>query len=78
MNSDKEKLNSVLRQVRDLDYNFEISDEHNIYDDLGADSLGSVELIMGLESEYDIEISDDEIDDIVTVGQIAQLIKNLS
>lgn len=38
-------------------------------DDLGADSLDTVELVMAFEEEFDIEISDDQADGIQTVGQ---------
>ena len=43
-------------------------------DDLGADSLDLVELVMALEEEFDIEVSEDELKDIRTVGQAFELI----
>ena len=44
-------------------------------DDLGADSLDIVELIMGLETEFDIEIPDEEAESIRTVGDAVDYIK---
>ncbi len=44
-------------------------------DDLGADSLDIVELIMGLETEFDIEIPDEEAEKIRTVGDAVNYIK---
>ncbi len=44
-------------------------------DDLGADSLDIVELIMGLESEFEIEIPDEEAEKIRTVGDAVNYIK---
>ena len=41
--------------------------EQSFQDDLGADSLDAVELIMSLEEEFDIEIPDDEVETITTV-----------
>ena len=43
-------------------------------DDLGADSLDLVELVMALEEEFDIEVGEDELKDIRTVGQAFELI----
>ena len=43
-------------------------------DDLGADSLDTVELVMAFEEEFDIEIPDDEVEKIVTVGDAVKLI----
>ena len=45
-------------------------------DDLGADSLDIVELIMGLETEFDIEIPDEEAESIRTVGDAVNYIKD--
>ena len=44
-------------------------------DDLGADSLDIVELIMGLETEFDLEIPDEEAEKIRTVGDAVNYIK---
>jgi len=43
-------------------------------DDLGADSLDLVELVMALEEEFDIEVGEDELKNIRTVGQAFELI----
>ena len=45
-------------------------------DDLGADSLDIVELIMALEEEFDLEIPDAEAEKIVTVSDVVEYIKN--
>jgi acyl carrier protein len=56
-----------------------INDETTFQDDLGADSLDEVELVMELEEEFDILIADDEAEVCKTVGQaIALLEKRLS
>ena len=49
--------------------------EASFVDDLGADSLDIVELIMGLETEFDIEIPDEEAEKIRTVGDAVSYIK---
>ena len=45
-------------------------------DDLGADSLDIVELIMSLEEEFDIQIPDNDAEKIATVGDVVEYIKN--
>lgn len=45
-------------------------------DDLGADSLDIVELVMEIEDEFDIEIADEDAEKIVTVGDAVEYIKN--
>ena len=45
-------------------------------DDLGADSLAIVELIMALEEEFDIEIPDSDAEKVVTVGDVVEYIKD--
>jgi len=56
----------------------DISMEASFIDDLGADSLDIVELIMALEEEFDIEIPDSEAEKISTVGDAVDYIKNNS
>ena len=49
--------------------------EASFIDDLGADSLDIVELIMALEEEFDTEIPDSDAEKIVTVGDVVEYIK---
>lgn len=53
-----------------------VTDEASFIDDLGADSLDIVELIMALEEEFDIEIPDSEAEKVATVGDVVEYIKN--
>ncbi len=53
----------------------EIKMESSFVDDLGADSLDIVELIMALEEEFDIEIPDEDAEKISTVGDVVEYIK---
>lgn len=53
----------------------EVKEEASFKDDLGADSLDVVELVMELEDEFDMEISDDDAEKIVTVGDAVNYIK---
>jgi len=54
----------------------EITMESSFIDDLGADSLDIVELLMALEEEFDIEIPDEEAEKLSTVGDVVEYIKN--
>lgn len=54
----------------------DIALESSFIDDLGADSLDIVELIMALEEEFDLEIPDSEAEKITTVGDAVEYIKN--
>lgn len=54
----------------------EILMESSFIDDLGADSLDIVELLMALEEEFDIEIPDEEAEKLLTVGDVVEYIKN--
>ena len=50
--------------------------EASFIDDLGADSLDIVELIMALEEEFDMEIPDSDAEKVVTVGDVVDYIKD--
>ncbi|MBP3284082.1 MAG: acyl carrier protein [Clostridia bacterium] len=53
----------------------EVTMESSFIDDLGADSLDIVELIMALEEEFDTEVPDEEAEKITTVGDVVEYIK---
>ena len=53
-----------------------VTAETSFIDDLGADSLDIVELIMALEEEFDLQIPDSEAEKITTVGDVIEYIKN--
>ena len=53
-----------------------VSMEASFIDDLGADSLDIVELIMALEEEFDTEIPDADAEKVVTVGDVVDYIKD--
>ena len=53
-----------------------ITMEASFIDDLGADSLDIVELIMALEEEFDTEIPDEDAEKVVTVGDVVEYIKD--
>ena len=51
-----------------------VTEEASFTDDLGADSLDTVELVMALEEEFDIEIPDEAAQGVKTVGDVIELI----
>ena len=53
-----------------------VTAETSFIDDLGADSLDIVELIMALEEEFDLQIPDSEAEKIATVGDVIEYIKS--
>ena len=53
-----------------------VTDEASFIDDLGADSLDTVELVMAFEEEFGSEISDSEAEKILTVGDAIRFIEN--
>ena len=56
----------------------EIKNESSFIDDLGADSLDTVELVMALEEEFEIEISDEHAENILTVQSAIDFINKNS
>ncbi|MBQ6372634.1 MAG: acyl carrier protein [Oscillospiraceae bacterium] len=71
-----EKVQKVIAEQLEIDP-ATITPETNIYDDLGADSLDAVELVMSLEDEYGITITDEAANDLVTVGKIAEYLERV-
>ncbi len=63
--------------IEQLDCNpAEVKDDSKFIEDLGADSLDVVELVMALEEKFDIEISDEDAEGILTVNDAIKYIEN--
>lgn len=71
-----EKVRSALAKQFEIDPET-ITAETNLIDDLGADSLDVVELIMSLEDEFGIAISDEDAAQLYTVGRIVDYLEKL-
>ena len=72
---DKAKVIELIVEQLDADSD-NISDDDSFMDDLGADSLDTVELIMAFEEEFDIEISDEDAENIRTVGDVLKYLED--
>ena len=70
-----EKVREILVDQLDVDEDA-VTMEASIQNDLGADSLDIVDLVMSLEEEFDCEIPDEEIENIKTVGDIVKYIES--
>ncbi|KRQ86950.1 Acyl carrier protein [Caloramator mitchellensis] len=69
-----EKVKERISDILGVDTDDITMDSHFI-DDLGADSLDIVELIMALEEDFDLEIPDEDAEKIQTVGDVVEYIK---
>ena len=69
-----EKVKKILMEQLDVDEGA-ISLDSSVIDDLGADSLDIVDMVMSLEEEFDMEVPDDEIETMKTVGDIVKFIE---
>ena len=71
----EEKVRGIVAKQLGLGED-EVNNESSFIDDLGADSLDTVELVMSFEEEFDIEISDDEAENILTVQAAIDHVNN--
>lgn len=69
-----EKMKKILAEQLDADID-SITMDTDIQDDLGADSLDVVEMLMSIEDEFEIEIPDDQIENLKTVGSVVEYIQ---
>ena len=72
----KDKVIELIATQFNLDEN-ELDLENSFKDDLNADSLDLVELIMTLEDEFSLEVEDEDVDSIKTIGDAIDYIKDL-
>lgn len=70
-----EKLKQIIADVLSVDPE-EVKMETTFTDDLGADSLDVYQIIMGIEEEFDITVSEELAENIKTVEEAVELIKN--
>ena len=70
-----EKVKVILAEQFDVDED-SLQNDTDLQDDLGADSLDVVDLLMSIEDEFEIEIPDEEIENIRTVGELVNYIEN--
>ena len=70
-----EKIRDIIVEQLDLDDSDSLTMETSLKDDLDADSLDAVEVIMALEEEFDIEIPDEEAENLKTIGDIVEYIE---
>ena len=70
-----EKVRDIVAEQFDVDSE-EVTAESTIIDDLGADSLDVVDLISAVEDEFDVQIPDEKVEGIKTVGDIVAFIES--
>ena len=72
-----EQVKKILCDQLDLEEE-QVTEEAEVIEDLGADSLDIVDLVMTLEEEFDTEIPDEDIENLRTVGDIVKYIEERS
>jgi acyl carrier protein len=70
----EDRIKKIIAEQLGVDED-EVVPEASFVDDLGADSLDTVELVMAFEEEFDIEIPDEDAEKILTVGRAMDYIK---
>ena len=71
-----ERVKKIVSEQLGVKNDEEISHEASFVDDLGADSLDTVELVMALEEEFECEIPDEEAEKITTVQQAIDYVQS--
>ena len=72
-----EKIKAILSEQFSVEEN-EITPDTLLEDDLGADSLDVVDLLMTIEDDFEVEIPDEEVENIKTVGALVEYIESHS
>ena len=70
-----EKVKAILAEQFDVEED-KITVDTDLQEDLGADSLDVVDLLMSIEDEFEIEVPDDQVENIRTVGDVVNYIEN--
>lgn len=70
-----EKLQKIIAEQLEIDIE-DITPDSDVIDDLGADSLDIVDLVMSVEDEFEIEVPDEAIEGMRTVDDLVKYIEN--
>ena len=76
MKKELEKIKAIIAEVLNIDAD-SITEDTTFVDDLGADSLDIFQIIMGIEEEYDIELDNESVEQIQTVGDAVEAIRTI-
>ena len=68
-----QKLQKIIAEVLSID-DTDIVQEMSFIDDLGADSLELFQILMGVEKEFDMSIDEETLKDVITVGDLLEII----
>ena len=71
-----EKIKAIIAEVLNIDAD-SITEDTTFVDDLGADSLDIFQIIRGIEEEYDIELDNESVEQIQTVGDAVEAIRTI-
>ena len=71
-----ENIKAIIESVLNIDAD-SITEDTTFVDDLGADSLDIFQIIMGIEEEYDIELDNESVEQIQTVGDAVEAIRTI-
>lgn len=71
-----EKVKAILAEQFDVEED-KVTADTDLQEDLGADSLDVVDLLMSIEDEFGVEVPDDEIENIKTVGSLVSYIEEI-
>ncbi|MCD1147070.1 acyl carrier protein [Peptoniphilus sp. KCTC 25270] len=72
----KEKILEMIAEQFNVSIE-NLNGDTNFVDDLNADSIELVEMVMSLEEEFDIQLEDEELAEIKTIGDVLELIENI-
>ncbi len=71
-----EKVADILAEQLDIENKNSITLETSLVEDLGADSLDSIDIVMSVEDEFNIEVPDEIVENMKTVGDIVNFIES--
>ena len=71
-----EKVKEILAEQLDIENPDSISMDSLLVEDLGADSLDSIDIVMSVEEEFKIEVPDEVVENMTTVADIVNFIEN--